>query len=486
MWRLVTDGSDRTTCRTYAALDGAGGISLDRKLLLSLAVGFLGLGTLSLALPSALSYDPWSWIVWGREVVAGDLNTARAVSWKPLPVLFTTPFSLFGDLAPDLWLLVARAAAFGAIAAAASVGFRLAGRVGAVLSAGLLLSGAWFWGPALTGGSEGALVLCVLAAVDRHLAGHHAQALGLWVTGALLRPEVWPFLGLYAGWLVIHSPARARWVIPGLALVPALWLLPELWGSGELWRGAERARQFLSEGSPGLAERPAVAVLDRAAALTPAVTFLGLLAGTATVVLRKAPRRTLAPALGLASFGTLWLALVAVMSELGFSGNDRYLLMSVAVATVLGGVGLAWAIVALLSAGGGRFVGTVLATCLAGLALVLVVRSVRWDWPPLIEFVERHSAVTRDLDVAIDRAGGKRRLEACGGIYASNLLTPPVAWTFHRHLEQVQVVPEAPGVVLRARLLLNQPLDPPNTALRGEWKIVARSRYWEVQAACSS
>ena len=57
--------------------------------------------------PSVPTYDPWAWIIWGREITHLDLNTVSGPSWKPLPVLFTTPFALFGDdAAPALWLLI--------------------------------------------------------------------------------------------------------------------------------------------------------------------------------------------------------------------------------------------------------------------------------------------------------------------------------------------------------------------------------------------
>ena len=39
------------------------------------------------------TYDPWAWIIWGREVAHLDLVTTTGPSWKPLPVIFTTPFS---------------------------------------------------------------------------------------------------------------------------------------------------------------------------------------------------------------------------------------------------------------------------------------------------------------------------------------------------------------------------------------------------------
>ena len=62
-----------------------------------LLLACLALAALSLLMVSAPTYDPWSWIIWGREITQWDLVTTDGPSWKPLPVLFTTPFSLFGD-----------------------------------------------------------------------------------------------------------------------------------------------------------------------------------------------------------------------------------------------------------------------------------------------------------------------------------------------------------------------------------------------------
>src|SRR6188472_1348872 len=78
---------------------------------LLVVLGCLALAALSLLEPGSPTYDPWAWLIWGREVVHLDLSTVGGPSWKPLPVLLTTPFALFGSLAPDLWLFVARAGA---------------------------------------------------------------------------------------------------------------------------------------------------------------------------------------------------------------------------------------------------------------------------------------------------------------------------------------------------------------------------------------
>ena len=50
-------------------------------------VAVLVLAGLSFLAPSAPTYDPWAWIVWGREVLHLDLSTVGGPSWKPLPVL---------------------------------------------------------------------------------------------------------------------------------------------------------------------------------------------------------------------------------------------------------------------------------------------------------------------------------------------------------------------------------------------------------------
>ncbi len=65
----------------------------------------LAIASVSLLFPSTPTYDPWAWLLWGREILEFDLVTEGGPSWKPLPVLFTGPFSLFGEeVAPYLWL----------------------------------------------------------------------------------------------------------------------------------------------------------------------------------------------------------------------------------------------------------------------------------------------------------------------------------------------------------------------------------------------
>src|SRR5687768_15098427 len=69
----------------------------------------LGLAAISLTVRVSVGEgDPWGWLVWGYELPRGPLDTSAGPAWKPLPVIFTTPFSLFGEAAPTLWLLLTR------------------------------------------------------------------------------------------------------------------------------------------------------------------------------------------------------------------------------------------------------------------------------------------------------------------------------------------------------------------------------------------
>ena len=64
--------------------------------------------------------------------------------------------------------------------------------------------------------------LCVWA-VRRHLDGRPGQAVVLGALAGLTRPETWPFLLLYAAWLLWQAPRRWWVLVPGLLAVPVLW-----------------------------------------------------------------------------------------------------------------------------------------------------------------------------------------------------------------------------------------------------------------------
>ena len=131
---------------------------------------------LSLLRPWALAFDPMAWLVWGRETGRLALDTTSGPSWKPFPVLFTTPFALFGDAAPALWLIVARAGGLLALAGAYVLGRaarRAAGRAPRPRRS-MALSPWWLFNTAL-GNSEGLLGRGGAVGGVAHLAGRTAR-----------------------------------------------------------------------------------------------------------------------------------------------------------------------------------------------------------------------------------------------------------------------------------------------------------------------
>ena len=152
------------------------------------------LASVTLALPSTPTYDPWAWILWGREIVHLDLVTTGGPSWKPLPMFFTIPFSLTGDdVAPLLWVWIARAGGLLACAMAYRVARRLVGGYygifAGMLAALALFSSFKFVRDAALGNSEALLAALVLWAFERHLDGRRDHALYLAFAAALLRPR---------------------------------------------------------------------------------------------------------------------------------------------------------------------------------------------------------------------------------------------------------------------------------------------------------
>src|SRR4051794_22401482 len=163
-----------------ASLSGVGvrGRVAPRAGLAAVAAVCLALGLLSLLAPTSPTYDPWAWLIWGREILHLDLDTQFGPSWKPLPVLVTTPLGLAPAAAPVLWVAVARAGAIAAIALAFRVAKRLGGgTAGGLLAAGCLMLSTDFLRFAAIGDSEGLLVALLFAAIELHLCRRTRAAL---------------------------------------------------------------------------------------------------------------------------------------------------------------------------------------------------------------------------------------------------------------------------------------------------------------------
>jgi hypothetical protein len=449
------------------------------------ALAVLGLTALTFLAPAAPTYDPWAWIIWGREIVHLDLSTAEGPSWKPLPVLLTTPFSLFGGLAPDLWLFVARAGVIAGVVMLFRLGRRLGGVPAGVAAAVPYALATWTLRNGAMGNSEGLLVALSLAAVERHLDGRRRSAFVLALGAALLRPEVWPFFGLYGLWLLWREPRARALVIGGYVALPALWLLPEWWGSGDLLRAAHRAQNPRGN-SPAFADNPVRAVLDQFTTMLTPVVWAGLAALVLMVLWRRFPsRRDLAIVGALLAGAALWVLEVALMTSDGFSGNIRYLVMPAAIVCLAAGVGVGWFARAAL---GRRVAGTgALALALGAVVGIGFAIPAASTAPADVDAITYQARLNDRVSGLVARAGGPARLKACGDIYTGPFQVPVVAWNMHLHTSLVSsLVPVRPVVLFRVR---SNPAVRPGPSLRSvgdprDQRTLAVASGWRIVAVC--
>jgi hypothetical protein len=447
------------------------------------ALGILALTALSFLIPAAPTYDPWAWIIWGREILHLDLSTVEGPSWKPLPVLLTTPFALFGGLAPDLWLFVARAGALAGVYFAFRLGRRLGGLPGGVVAAVPYALAPWTVRNAAMGNSEGLLVALAFAAIDRHLDGRTRAAFLLALGAALLRPEVWPFVGLYGLWLLYREPRVRRLVLAGFVALPVLWLAPEWWGSGDALRAAHRAQNPRAN-SPAFAEDPIRAVLEQFQLMLTPVFWVGLAALALAVLVRRPSRRELAIVTGIALAALVWVGEVAVMTSDGFSGNIRYLIMPAAALWVVAGAGVGWLTRGVLDDDAVR--GGPLAVGLAVVAAIFFTVPT-WQTLPIDRIALEYQARLVDaVGPLVARAGGPERLLACGEPYTGPFQVPVVAWHLRVHTGRVTMEPRRPAVVFRARSNPSARPGPGLDAIGGASAVttLATAPNWQVVGAC--
>jgi hypothetical protein len=444
----------------------------------------IGLGALSLLLPSEPSYDPWAWLVWGREIAHFELDTAGGPSWKPLPVLLLAVAAPFGDDLPvALWITLARAGALLGLVLAYRLAARFAGGspalrlvAGTTAAVALALTPDWFQFTAHASEAPLAVAL-MLWAVERHLDDRRGQAVALLAVACLMRPELFPFLALYAIWLWRAERGLRGPVAALMVMIPLAWLVPEWIGSGDPLDGGSQARSA-PFWSLSLAERPWLRALERLH--NHAGLALELLALTAVVAAALRRQRAV---LVLASAAASEAALFVAMTQAGFSGNPRYALPALAVLCVLAGVGAART----AEAGAARVVA---GKRLAGAALVLTLvallaapfvegRAARLEFEA--REVGRRMELQRELARAIAAAGGPEALRELGSATTNRALHSRLAWELAYPIQDVErgyghrVVLRTPDEEIAGEVLVwGRPAERRTLARTGSFEVYRR------------
>jgi hypothetical protein len=473
------------------------------------------------ALPTVPSYDPFSWLVWGREVVDPHLPffVGGGPSWKPLPFCFTVVESLLGRAAPALWVITARVGGLLGWVAAWRLGMRLRpgawGWVAGAIAVGGLLTTQDYGYYFMRGASEPGLVACTLWAADRLLAGRPGAAFWLMLAASLIRPEWWPYTILLAGWLALRGgpgwrSGRGRALLLGaLLLIPLGWFGPPWLGGNDPLLAARNASLYNGH----LGRDPLRAILGRAAEdqIWPllAAAFVSVAGALGSEARRGRMSERGWTMVALAAFACVWWLEVIVMTiGLGYPGLERFFLPAAAVVCVLGGVGMATigmlvgrgAAERLRSPSGGapaRARGGGPAALLGGaVALVMVAGSAfvsRGAVDLLVGSEGQAALAQRTLDGlsrSVLAAGGRAAVLPCARSFAAvnHSAQPALAWDLRVTLERVGSAMTRPGVdfIGPADIATGIPaaIDPSLThdrvvARTGAWTAVALSRRGE-------
>lgn len=434
---------------------------------------------LSLLWPHSLTYDPWSWALWGREIVHGSVTTAGGSSWKPFPVIFDSLFSLFGGAAPDLWLILARAGALMGLVFSYRLATRAAGPLGGIVAVAWVVFSAhfgfvfgWlkFFG---SGWSEGLLVALVLGAIESHLDGRPRTALAAWFAAALIRPEAAIFLLIYTVLAVRREP-RLRTLAALLVLaVPLLWLLPDYLGSGQLLLGSSQALNDVPS-SLRHAQHPGLRDLALLRDLLSAPVPIGV---AMALMLARAHARRLV--LGLLGVAIGWLVVVAVMAEAGYPGIPRFLVVSVWLICVVAGIGWGHAggyatrrPARLLTAGA---VVAVNAFFLLGHVAELREQSAGTSY---------EARLNAQLSVVLRRAGGSGAVRRCGLVSTNPFEIPVLSWDLG-YGASVTDRPLSTGMIFRTRIFGQQLLPAAPRAGSG-FILITHIGTWSVYARCEA
>ncbi len=288
------------------------------------------------------SYDPFGWLDWGQQVLAGNFNTFGAPSWKPLTFLFTMPYALLGrNPQMYLWMVTATVAAAAGCVIAGRIAYFLAGPMpgrpwarwaGAIFAGIGLLGMTGYSQLIMISNSDPMIVTLCLAAVDCALHRRHRLAFLALFLAALGRPELWPFVAVYTAWSLFSEPRLRWWAVLGCIAIPAVWFIVSYLTSnswlheGDLALGSAR----VIHGSK------IIGVFDRMRRLFAVPVQLTILFALGLAVVRR--ERAWLWVAGAALF---WLIIETAMALHGWSAVIRYLVEPGALLLVLAGAAIA-------------------------------------------------------------------------------------------------------------------------------------------------
>jgi hypothetical protein len=366
-------------------------------------------------------YDPYGWLVWGKQTLHWNLDTNGAPSWKPLAYIFTVPYALFGHYALWLWMFTSVTVSLSAVLFAGRIAYRLtdapAGRkyaaIAAAVFAGLAVLGIRDYTHfILSAQSDTMIVALCLGAIDFHLSGRPRAAFAFGVLASLGRPEVWPFLALYTVWAWRKVPSMHRLIIGGLLALPVFWFGITAFTSKSPFTAGN-----LAFNSPRAIHGSKIGgVLDRFFDLH---EWPAQVAALLAVLYAAYRRERVTLAIGAAAI--VWVLVEIAFALHGWPAVPRYLFEPTAIVGVLAGVavGRLLAVPARLPSprawmrSAPALAGVVLPVALVGSLVPATASRVRVESKDLTHEQERTTQINR-LHSVISELGGPKRIKRCG------------------------------------------------------------------------
>lgn len=443
-WRLVSD----TTLETPHALGPEGQTSSSpnrpaaggRALLDRYAWWLVGLAVVVVAAVilrwanTRPGYDPYGWLNWGYHTLHGTLDLGGAPSWKPFTLIFTVVYALFGHWALYLWMLTAVSISLSGAVFGGRIAYRLTARevgpwwaawVAAIFGGAAVLGIQDYFHYLMSAQSDSMLVSVCLAAIDQYLSGRLRWAFWLGVLGGLGRPEVWPFLAIYGGWLIVKRPEMRAMVAGGAVITLFLWF-----GVPTITNGRPDIAGELALRSPRECTTGKIAcTISRFTALDfIAVQLLALVALGLALLRRNWTVVTLA------GMAVGWVIIEIAFVLHGFPGVPRYVFEPAGLTGVLAGIGAGWLLLdarrywRALPAWTGMPVAVVLiaVTIPHGVSLA---RTEHKD----ISHERARTAEINKLGAFISALGGPGRVQACGWPVLNVEYVSVMGWYLHRN-----------------------------------------------------
>ncbi len=436
------------------------------------------------------SFDAYGWLVWGYQTIHGTLDLGGAPSWKPLPLLFTAPFAIFGHYELWLWMITCVAVSLAGAVFAGRIAYRLTvPRAGVApedqLARYAPLAAAIFAGAAVLGledymhyilsvQTDPMLVTFCLAAIDMFLLGRYRWTLVLGVLAAVGRPEFFPFVGIFMIWAWFKVPSMRWWLIGGVLVIAFMWF-----GIPTITNGRPNLAGELAKKSPrALRRNQLFGTIGRFGELQ----YLQVWIAAAFAITIATVRRNRV-ILGMAIGAVVWVIVEIAFAYHGWPALQRYMFEPAAVCAVLAGVGVGWALTELprIRTGLPQWIGIPAVAVLVVALIPGAVHRARVERKDLKHERGRAHEIAL-LQTTANHLGGTRHIQNCGQPVTDVGYVSALAYLFHRNVGHVGGLQQGVQAAELRNPRIPKVLFYPLT--HGGWKVVTHHTRASQVARC--